>query len=139
MFGPPAPTEPTEPTVELDSKGLLVEIDSEGLPWDVRIHVGSRAKIAKGTWRVKPRTDPAYLEEVKAELRSVMAAPVDPAAAAPDAPTTILELGKAMALEGIAHTDQKVQDACAALGIAGVLNLGARPELIPQFWAAIHE
>lgn len=52
-----------------------VELDSENLPWDVRIHSSSKAKIKDGTWKLKRNLDPQLVEEVKAELRGVMAIP----------------------------------------------------------------
>jgi hypothetical protein len=47
--------------------------DSEGLPWDVRIHASSHKRIGDGTWRLKREIDPAYVATVKAELRKMIA------------------------------------------------------------------
>lgn len=55
------------------------EIDSEGLPWDARIHSEKKSKIANGTWRLKRGIDPAQVELVKSELKAVAAIPAPPA------------------------------------------------------------
>lgn len=69
----PAPLAPAAPM----SRAGGVETDSEGLPWDPRIHSGGKKKNAgDGKWTAKRGiNDPALVERVKAELRAVMAAP----------------------------------------------------------------
>lgn len=54
-----------------------VEVDSEGLPWDARIHTDSKTKLKKeGTWKLKRNIDKALVAQVKAQLKQVMAIPV---------------------------------------------------------------
>lgn len=54
----------------------VVELDSEGLPWDGRIHSSSKEKLVKGaTWKLKRGVDKALVEQVKTELRAAMAIP----------------------------------------------------------------
>ena len=53
-----------------------IDVDSEGLPWDVRIHAGSKAKIADGTWRQKRNLAPELVSEVTADLVQTMTAEV---------------------------------------------------------------
>lgn len=53
-----------------------VDVDSEGLPWDGRIHSSNKKKIAKDdTWQLRRGIDSAVVEQVRAELRQVMAIP----------------------------------------------------------------
>jgi hypothetical protein len=59
-----------------------VDLDKHGLPWDGRIHAGTKRKNADGSWTAKRGGDPAVVAQVEAELRQVMGAP----AAAPLAP-----------------------------------------------------
>lgn len=66
------------------------ELDSEGLPWDSRIHASSKAKVANGTWRTKRGADENEVYKIKAELRGgvvsnpvVTATPVQPPVVAP--------------------------------------------------------
>lgn len=53
------------------------DVDSRGLPWDERIHAGTKATNADGSWRNKRGVDKALVEAVEAEL----------AGAVPNAPT----------------------------------------------------
>ncbi|MGL5147068.1 MAG: hypothetical protein ACRC7Q_06225 [Plesiomonas shigelloides] len=57
--------------------------DSEGLPWDERIHAGSKTRNQDGTWKArKKRQDMTaeewsdYVTSVKAELKELMNVPV---------------------------------------------------------------
>ena len=59
-----------------------VDVDKDGLPWDGRIHVESKAKNADGRWRGKRNLDAAFKGQVEAELRQVMGAPAAPLAPA---------------------------------------------------------
>lgn len=61
-----------------------VETDTDGLPWDARIHGSTKTKNADGRWRAKKGlNDAALVERVKAELRALMG--VQPGAQAPAA------------------------------------------------------
>lgn len=52
-----------------------VDLDSEGLPWDGRIHSSSRQKLVKGGgWKKIRGVDPELVEKVEAELRQALAA-----------------------------------------------------------------
>lgn len=63
---PPAPA-PAAPRAENG------ELDKDGLPWDARIHSGSRVKNADGTWRQRRGVnDPAMVKRVEEELRALM-------------------------------------------------------------------
>jgi hypothetical protein len=44
------------------------DVDSRGLPWDERIHAGTKATNADGSWRNKRGVDKALVEAVEAEL-----------------------------------------------------------------------
>ncbi len=82
-FAPPPQTAPAAPRVDFGQPG---ERDSEGLPWDGRIHSSSKALLADGKWRQRRNTDPAVVAAVTAELRAALAAPSAPVPAAPPAP-----------------------------------------------------
>lgn len=76
---PPVPTPPTAaaaPIVAPAATGSL-ELDSEGLPWDSRIHTEARSKNKDGTWRAKRGlNDEAKVKAIKAELLAAVAAGV---------------------------------------------------------------
>lgn len=69
----------------------IVTLDSEGLPWDHRIHSSSKAFLSKGGgWKKLRGVDPALVATVEAELRAAMGASgpiVPPAPVAPPPPT----------------------------------------------------
>jgi len=53
----------------------IVEIDSDGIPWDARIHAGSKATLKRGgTWKIARNTDDALVTTVIAELKATMSA-----------------------------------------------------------------
>lgn len=74
---PPAPEQAgTTSTSTTMGYAGSVDVDSEGLPWDGRIHSSNKKKLAKDdTWQLRRGIDAAIVEQVKAELRQVMAIP----------------------------------------------------------------
>lgn len=46
-----------------------VELDKEGLPWDERIHSGSKSRMKSGCWTKKRQVDPELVATVETELR----------------------------------------------------------------------
>lgn len=62
------------------------DLDTDGLPWDARIHASTKTKTAKGTWTLAKRVDPKVREAVIAELHAMY----PQAAAAAPAPTVTL-------------------------------------------------
>lgn len=64
-----------------------VQLDSEGLPHDKRIHSDPPSLTKKGPWRAKRNLNQLTEQKVKAELRAAMAAPgAGTAAPAPESP-----------------------------------------------------
>lgn len=55
-----------------------VPLDSTGLPWDIRIHAGTRTQTAQGVWKAKKGLDAGLKASIEAELRQAMAAPRAP-------------------------------------------------------------
>lgn len=86
---PPAPpVVPVAPLAAAPAPVVIppgVALDTEGLPWDARIHAATKTKVANGSWKKKKGTDPALVATVIAELRAVMGLPVPagPLAATP--------------------------------------------------------
>jgi len=68
-----------------------IEVDAMGMPWDARIHSGSRARVADGSWRQKRNLDPNVLAQVESELRQTMGLPA-PASGATSSVTTVPSL-----------------------------------------------
>lgn len=94
---PPAPSVPAAPApaAELAQAAIplppaaTVEVDSNGIPWDERIHSGSRKKTQKGEWAKRRGVQETLIKKVEAELRGKTPAPAPAASAAPvpSAPT----------------------------------------------------
>lgn len=64
---PPAPSAPAAPANHAD-------LDKNGLPWDERIHAGTKAKNADGSWRSRRGlNDEGLVKRVEAELRQLVA------------------------------------------------------------------
>lgn len=94
---PSAP--PTAPAAVAPTAGAMaaspangVDLDIHGLPWDERIHAGTKRKNADGSWTAKRGlNDPALLQRVQAELRARVAGqgPAATPAAAPVAPAPV--------------------------------------------------
>lgn len=128
-------------------------IDSAGLPWDARIHAGSKAKIADGTWKYRRKSpelsDDEWkneIETVEAELNKLMSIPVAPPVpsipAVPVAPPVpapsndrafpemMTLLVERMGEEGFTN---KAQQAAIDLGLTGIQDLKTRTDLIPQY------
>jgi len=73
--GQNAATSASEGVIVAHQTNTLVQLDSEGLPWNERIHTSARTKIANGTWKLKRGITPDLVEIVKEELRALMAVP----------------------------------------------------------------
>ncbi len=58
-------------------------VDSSGMPWDERIHAGTKATVADGTWRKKRGVNEAFVTAIEAQLRSQAGSPQPVAAPAP--------------------------------------------------------
>lgn len=60
----------TQPVQSLHNRVIDNEVDSEGVPWDSRIHASSKAKVTDGSWRTKRGVEDSLLYQVKSELLS---------------------------------------------------------------------
>lgn len=133
--------------------------DSDGLPWDGRIHSSSKARLADGRWRQRRNTDPAVVTAVTAELRAALSAPAvaavplppqpaatvlsfpfppieEPAAVPPPpAAMTFPEFMRAITAARLAPG--VVLEACKAVGMPSIPALNQRPDLIPSVASAL--
>lgn len=157
---PPVPSSANVVETAAPQQPSHVELDSEGLPWDGRIHSSSRGKIANGTWKLVRGSDPARVEAVKSELRALMAAPVNsavttpapkshylidqPGAVIPPIPPVPIRHGFVDFIEDITQrlvskklTQADILKACTDAGIAAPNLLATRPDLIPQVARAL--
>ena len=146
---PPAPPA-SAPTGAAPTASVVT--DKNGLPWDARIHASSKTMNADGSWRGRRNTDAHIIASVEAELRALMAipapAPLPPATVvppppppgAPASPTTLAEMMPLLTTAMLAGKLQPtaVGEVLAEMGVAGgAPMLAARPDLVPQVWAAL--
>lgn len=74
--GQPAPAPAPGPAPQAEQPAPAHDwsmVDKDGLPWDERIHAGTKTKKADGAWKAKPKVDKAYREQIEAELREMAA------------------------------------------------------------------
>ena len=125
-----------------------VDLDGEGLPWDVRIHSSSQTKLSKNPngWKKKRGVDPALVATVEAELRAALAAgtpapvqatvqPVTPAPVQADGVKTFPELMAGITGNNILQ--EVVNAGLTAISMPSLPLLAARPDLIPEFAKSI--
>jgi hypothetical protein len=160
---PPSPVVVAATGPQLVIPGASVEIedpklDKSGLPWDERIHSGSKGFTGDGLWRRKRGVSDSEYDGVTAQLRQLMKlpAPVPPVPAvasvntAPAIPAATVEavpsvdnrkayidlVGKCgAAIAAGKLTKEDVNNACATAtgGVAATLPmLGNRPEFVPS-------
>ena len=154
---PPADTDAGWPDPPQPEQAATDHLDADGIPWDVRIHAGTKTRLkADNTWKLKPGVDKALVEQVKAELKGVQAVPVPtpPAATladavtvsatlqAPTGPTTFAELIKEVTSRITAGqmTPDQVNGAVSLVtnGQLTMCNqLAARQDLIPAVWSVL--
>lgn len=146
---------PSSSSIAIDTK-----LDSEGLPWDARIHSGKKSKTSDGKWRLVRGITPEMVQVVKSELRATMAIPapapqVPPTPASipvptpmppvPPAPTAIpgsvLFAGLInLVTESIGRgklTQEKLIEVCRSEGLPSLPAANSRPDLIPAIEAKL--
>jgi hypothetical protein len=124
-------------------------LDKNGLPWDDRIHAGSRVKVADGSWRIKRGVDAALVTQVEAELKALMGIPTavavppapiaeTPAAVVGDRNAFVKLLTKASALIPAGKLSQEeLNSAVISVGVPSLPLLAHRLDLVPQVEALI--
>jgi len=160
----PAPPVAVIPTPPPAPTATGIQLDSEGLPWDQRIHAGSKTfRQSDNTWKLLKGVDKGLVEQVKAELRSAMgavvAAPVPPVAVIPTPPPApvvpavtaptpppapvataamtfpeMLEIVKQHMADGTIAMTE-VSEICKKHGFAAFPLIGSRPDMIPTVLA----
>lgn len=108
-----------------DATAPTVELDKNGIPWDERIHAGTKRKNADGTWSLKKGVDKDLAAQIIAEYQvaaptttTVLAAPAAPAKpGVPPAPPA------APAKPGVPPAPPKAEDAGPTVKAARLSNV----------------
>lgn len=136
------------PTVA-DAVPGVPELDSEGLPWDERIHTKNRGKNKTGSWKGRRNTDKALVAKVRADLFAAQqgAPPVGAPApvgvpGAPDVAATIKLASDILVAGGTPEGMQKLGAELHRVMIEnglpnGQTDLINRPDLAPVIHAAL--
>lgn len=157
---PPVGTPPAPPNGVPTAGANTPDLDKYGLPWDGRIHAGTKGKNKDQSWTAKRGRDENIVHAVEQELRALMAVPSPAAVVTPPPPPPALAavhtLPSPEVLPGqpaapvapgpltFASIVQKIaalklqgvltdDDVAGALAAAGVPNLpvaAARPDLL---------
>lgn len=134
----------------------LIDIDTEGIPWDERIHTAKKSKLKSGVWRLKPGVDALLVAQVKSELTLAARGTTDPEEQHPGTPmpSTIPgavapSIAQDVSAEpmswsdllnkivGAGKTPEEVLAACAACGVDNIGKLQDVPLLIPNVAVAL--
>ena len=110
--------------VDLSTTAPTVELDKNGIPWDERIHAGTKRKNADGTWSLKKGVDKELAAQIIAEYQ--VAAPttttVPAAPAAPAKPGVPPAAPAAPAKPGVPPAPPKAEDAGPTVKAARLSN-----------------
>ena len=74
---PVVPTAPAAPNNKYEPaapQGSAAETDASGMPWDARIHAGTKTKKQDGNWKARKGVEKKYFASVVAEIRPAVAA-----------------------------------------------------------------
>ena len=133
-----------------------VELDTQGMPWDVRIHARTKTKMKDGSWKKLRGVGPDVVKRVEGELKAVqnipapppsVAVPVPPVTATaviPAAPavaavpgfTDLMALVTKSITEGTLKRDQVVE-VLKPFGIPSLPLVSTRLDLIPAIMLAL--
>lgn len=119
-------------------------VDAAGLPWDGRIHAGTKTRTAKNMWTRRRGVEDSVVAEVEAQLRAAMAIPAPAAPPAPvlidneqaavSAPVTTFPGLMTFITERIGAATLNQAQVTAAVQAVGLETLNvamSRPDLIP--------
>jgi len=141
---------PMEPAVTtMPASG--VDLDTEGMPWDARIHASTKTKTQAGVWKAKKGASAPTVEAVRAELKALMSvqAPAMPAAppampipgvpADNAAPVTLSHLMTIVTNAMLNGTlpQSSMLETIQAMGLPSIPSLSQRPDMIPAVYARL--
>ena len=149
IVAPPAPAISAPITTTLGPASLgagaaSVELDKNGLPWDERIHAGTKTKLKGGEWKAKKNVEAALVVAVEAELRARMAATPAAVPAVPAAPVVDPAAVFGAAAPGVPPaptipTAPPVAPLAPAATVAPLVSVGPATfeQLMPRITAAV--
>lgn len=128
------------------------DVDARGMPWDSRIHAGTKSKLVNGDWKNKRGIDVTVLAEVEAELMGRPAQALTPLVnevadssgvdpeyvPLPPVASKITSFPELMAEITTKQINPKeVVDAVNKVGLESLPLLATRADLVPQVAAEL--
>lgn len=126
-----------------------VTFDKAGLPWDDRIHAGSKVLTTDGLWRKKRGVTDELVAQVEAELRAISDVPAPPVPV-PPVPTstgpdpvkikayTDLMGATAKAIGAKVLTPETLAGVLATFGLESLPKLALNLDLVPKVAEALN-
>lgn len=129
-----------------------IDLDTDGMPWDLRIHARTKTKMKDGSWKKLRGVGPEIVKKVEAELKAVQSIPAPPplpveavvGLAGVPSVAGFAGFAELMALvtksitEGKLKRDQVVF-ILKPFGIPSLPLVSGRPDLIPAIIARLNE
>lgn len=136
------PSEPPSvpPTPSGSPTAITPTTDKTGLPWDARIHAGTKSLNADGSWKKKRGSLPEFVDSVERELRGVQALPSPGAPPPPGTPALDFEAITFRMVNMSAagkFTNADVSKVLAEYGIESWGLLKARPDILAAVCAKL--
>lgn len=136
---------PTVDDDEGEQNNAAPAVDKNGLPWDERIHAGTKALNADGTWKKRRGVNDATIAAVTAELTKAEPQIVDPTPAfdTPAAPTPVPEVPvesvpqPEVPVPTPAPSTNRIQDFQQIVQQLQKSGTEASPDYMPKFHGAI--
>jgi len=118
-----------------------IEVDSENMPWDSRIHAKTKTKDKDGRWKKRKDVSKAFAQEVTEEVSSAMAVPTpDLSDVAPEHieetfHSLMLKITDAINKGKVSH--EQVINIVQSEGLQSVILLSTRMDLVPVIAARL--
>lgn len=146
-WGLQVPAQPATPAATPPIAGTAPNaapvFDVSGLPWDIRIHAGTKGTNKDGKWKKKNNVDLEEVLRVEAEIRGLLAS-TPPAAPAEgfDAAAQTMTFPALMAWASARIADgglvqNAIFEVIKPFGLTSPVALANKPELIPHIYAAL--
>ncbi|AXH72147.1 MAG: RecT protein [Siphoviridae sp. ctdc_1] len=137
----PTPTAPADDD-EGEQNNAAPNADKNGLPWDARIHAGTKALNGDGTWKKRRGVDDATIAAVTAQLHGTETpAPTPPVSETPvptpETPVPTPAPVSASTPAPAADVKQPIQQFQEIVGQIGEAGRAASPDYMPKFHGAL--
>lgn len=132
---------PVSAATVFNSKSLI-DLDSDGLPWDMRIHARTKTKTTEGKWKKLRGVGPLTVKEIEEELKEVQNIPAPPVVIGSidnvSTFTDLMSLVTGAITAGTLKRDQVIE-ILKPYGLPSLALVSTRLDLIPSIMFSIKE